>query len=289
MTLEALLKATARRCAIPYETVLKDYAIGHVLSAVASEPSLASTLVMKGGTALKKLYFGDYRFSEDLDFSGIASPRGAALARALRSVGSRAQERMSATGQFSVVVERVAHRQDHPAGQEDVVVRVQFPWQRQPLCTVKVEVTADEPVLLPTVVRTILHAYGEELPGKIRSYALEEIVAEKLRAVLQSEARRLARSWVRPRCRDYYDLWRILGAYHDTLDLNAVRRILPTKCALRGVSFTSAADFFPSGIVALVTDAWEGELGGVVAELPRVKTVFDELYETVTNSLLAHP
>jgi hypothetical protein len=55
------------------------------------------------------------------------------------------------------------------------------------------------------------------------------------------------------------------------------------------VSFTSAADFFPSGIVALVTDAWEGELGGVVAELPRVKTVFDELYETVTNSLLAHP
>jgi len=55
------------------------------------------------------------------------------------------------------------------------------------------------------------------------------------------------------------------------------------------VSFTSAADFFPSGMVALVTDAWEGELLGVVAELPRVKTVFDELYETVTNSLLAHP
>jgi len=288
MTLEALLKATARRCAIPYETILKDYAIGHVLSAIASEPSLASTLVMKGGTALKKLYFGDYRFSEDLDFSGIAAPKGAALARALRSAGSRAQDRMSATGPFSVVVERVAHRQDHPSGQEDMVFRVQFPWQRQPLCTVKIEVTADEPVLLPTVVRTILHAYDEELPGEIRSYQLEEIVAEKLRAVLQSEARRLIRSWVRPRCRDYYDLWRILGAHEHTLDLDAVRRILPAKCALRGVSFTSAADFFPSGIVAVVTDAWEGDLGGVVAELPPVKTVFDELRETVANSVFAH-
>ncbi len=66
MRLEQLLKTTARRLAIPYETVLKDYAIGHLLSAIADEQSVADSLIMKGGTALKKLYFGDYRFSEDL-------------------------------------------------------------------------------------------------------------------------------------------------------------------------------------------------------------------------------
>lgn len=32
--------------------------------------SLRETLVFKGGTALRKCDFGDYRFSEDLDFSG---------------------------------------------------------------------------------------------------------------------------------------------------------------------------------------------------------------------------
>ena len=88
MKLETLLKATARKFGIPYETVLKDYAIGHLLSAIAAEPGLASTLVMKGGTALKKLYFGDYRFSEDLDFSGVDSPKGAALEKTLRTVAT---------------------------------------------------------------------------------------------------------------------------------------------------------------------------------------------------------
>ncbi len=32
-------------------------------------PVLAGNLVFKGGTVLKKVYFRDYRFSEDLDFT----------------------------------------------------------------------------------------------------------------------------------------------------------------------------------------------------------------------------
>ena len=277
MKLETLLKATARKFRIPYETVLKDYAIGHLLSAITAEPTLASTLVMKGGTALKKLYFGDYRFSEDLDFTGVDSPKGAALEKALRSVATRATATMSVSGQFIVAVERVVHRDAHPGGQEDFVFRVQFPWQRQPLCTVKVEVTADEPVLLPTISRPILHGYGEDLPGEVRAYAIEEIVAEKLRSILQSEARRVARAWVRPRCRDYYDLWRVLGTYGEALDRDAVRRILPEKCAVRGVSFSTVDDFFAPGLVALVADSWEGDLGGVVAELPTSAEVISAL------------
>lgn len=269
MKLETLLKAAARTSGVPYETILKDYAIGHLLAAIAAEPILAGTLVMKGGTALRKLYFGDYRFSEDLDFTSVTAPKGAALERALQSVATRAEASMSVSGPFAVTLERVRHKEVHPGEQEDFTFRVQFPWQRQALCTVKVEVTADEPVLLPTASKPILHGYSEVLPGEIRTYALEEIVAEKLRSILQSEARRVARAWTRPRCRDYYDLWRVLGAYGDAIDREAVRRILPVKCAVRGVSFQTVDDFFPPGLVALVTDAWEGDLGGVVAELPR--------------------
>ena len=32
-------------------------------------PSLKENLIFKGGTALKKCYFGNYRFSEDLDLT----------------------------------------------------------------------------------------------------------------------------------------------------------------------------------------------------------------------------
>ena len=281
MKLETLLKAAARTSGVPYETILKDYAIGHLLAAIAAEPALAGTLVMKGGTALRKLYFGDYRFSEDLDFTSVSAPKGAALEKALRTVATLAEASMSVSGPFSITLERVRHKEAHPGEQEDFTFRVQFPWQRQALCTVKVEVTADEPVLLPTTSKPILHAYSEELPGEIRAYALEEIVAEKLRSILQSEARRIARAWIRPRCRDYYDLWRVLGTYGEALDREAVRHILPEKCAVRGVAFQAVDDFFPPGLVALVIDAWEGDLGGVVAELPGADGTLSSLREGV--------
>jgi len=50
--LEKLLRAEARRLGVGVEVVLKDYAIGHLLGAIAAEPTLRDTLVFKGGTAL---------------------------------------------------------------------------------------------------------------------------------------------------------------------------------------------------------------------------------------------
>ncbi len=273
MRLEPLLKATARRLAIPYETILKDYAIGHLLSAIAHEPRVAGSLVMKGGTALRKLYFGDYRFSEDLDFSADGGPRERALEEAVRSVASRAQDSLSARGPFAVMAERVVHRDPHPGRQESFAFRVQFPWQHRPLCLVKLEVTVDEPILLPTPGLKILHGYDEELTGVVRAYCLEEIVVEKLRALLQSEARRGERGWARPRCRDLYDLWHVLAHAPVGLDRAAVRRVLPEKCAVRGVGFESAEDFFPASLLEVVRAGWDGDLGPFVRDLPSADIV----------------
>jgi predicted nucleotidyltransferase component of viral defense system len=54
---------------IPQLVIEKDYAISYILAGIASQSILNEILIFKGGTALKKLFFGDYRFSEDLDFS----------------------------------------------------------------------------------------------------------------------------------------------------------------------------------------------------------------------------
>lgn len=285
MRLEQLLKATARRLAIPYETILKDYAIGHLLSAIADVPVVAESLVMKGGTALKKLWFGDYRFSEDLDFSADGGPRRSELEEALRMVATRAEELLSARGPFDVLVERIVHRDRHPQGQESFAFRVQFPWQRRPLCLVKLEVTIDEPILLPAPLRPILHGYDEQLAGVIRAYCLEEIVAEKLRALLQSEARRGKRGWTRPRCRDFYDLWSILVEPPPAFDQARVRRILPAKCAVRGVNFEVAADFFPVGLLDVVRPGWGGDLGPLVRHLPPADQVIQEVRRRVEEML----
>src|SRR6202795_3557483 len=51
------------------ESVLeRDYCLAWFLSALA-ESDIKPILGFKGGTALKRCYFGDYRFSEDLDFT----------------------------------------------------------------------------------------------------------------------------------------------------------------------------------------------------------------------------
>jgi hypothetical protein len=47
----------------------KDYVLSWMLWGIGQSPTLRQGLVFKGGTVLKKAYFPDYRFSEDLDFT----------------------------------------------------------------------------------------------------------------------------------------------------------------------------------------------------------------------------
>ena len=47
----------------------KDYVITWILRGLAANNLLSTNLAFKGGTVLKKVYFEDYRYSEDLDFT----------------------------------------------------------------------------------------------------------------------------------------------------------------------------------------------------------------------------
>lgn len=47
----------------------KDYVISWILFGISKNKLLSKSLVFKGGTVLKKVYFKDYRYSEDLDFT----------------------------------------------------------------------------------------------------------------------------------------------------------------------------------------------------------------------------
>ena len=64
------------------DIVEKDYALSYLLVGIAKQEQLTHSLVFKGGTALKKIFFGDYRFSVDLDFSTLNAPKNEALENA---------------------------------------------------------------------------------------------------------------------------------------------------------------------------------------------------------------
>lgn len=61
-----LVKQGGRR--IREDVLERDYCLAWFLAALG-ESDLRTNLALKGGTALKRCYFGDYRFSEDLDFT----------------------------------------------------------------------------------------------------------------------------------------------------------------------------------------------------------------------------
>jgi len=63
----------------------RDYCLAWLLAGIA-ESEIRTILGFKGGTALKRCYFGDYRFSEDLDFTLIEPVPPEELVRRLETV-----------------------------------------------------------------------------------------------------------------------------------------------------------------------------------------------------------
>lgn len=280
------LEEARRQLQMPWEVLERDYLLSWILAALGRVTALEDTLVFKGGTALKKCYFGDYRFSEDLDFSGVGNlPRGDALEKAINEACKIAVNLLDDYTPIEITCERYIEKEPHPGGQEAFTIRARFPWQKQALTRAIVEISVDEIVLRAPERRPILHAYGEPLEAKILVYSLEELIAEKLRAILQHIERLESRGWSRSRARDYYDLWRVLGTYRDDLDLSEFRAFLRQKCEVRRVSFQSAADFFPPTMMAYVEKTWEQWLGPLVPGLASFEDVVEELRPQIATLL----
>lgn len=286
--LRGRLEEARQRTGAPWDVLERDYVLSWVLAGVGRVPALASTLVFKGGTALKKCYFGEYRFSEDLDFSSIgAPPAGDEMEHAVAVACSEATKLLDEYAPVSFECSRYTERDPHPGGQEAFTIKAQLPWQRNPQTKVMVEVTTDEPVLRPTRARRVIHEYGEPLEANFAVYALEEVMAEKLRAILQHAEKLKERGWSRSRARDYYDLWRVLGEYESDLDLTEFSDLVRKKCDVRGVRFQSADDFFQAAMLSYVEKTWEDWLGPLVPNLPSFATVMDALRPRVGEILAA--
>lgn len=66
MIRSAEIRRIAGAAGVEPRIVELDYALGWALRGIASNEYLSKRLVFKGGTCLRKCYFPDYRFSEDL-------------------------------------------------------------------------------------------------------------------------------------------------------------------------------------------------------------------------------
>ena len=116
------------------DVIEKDYVLGWLLAAIASEARLADSWVFKGGTCLRKCYYETYRFSEDLDFTVIN--RGPQTADELIPVLESAADWLRDRSGIEIeVTPNDVRRRRNRRGNATTVVRVAFRGPRNaPTC-----------------------------------------------------------------------------------------------------------------------------------------------------------
>jgi len=231
MIAEAEIRRYAARWGVDPMVVDLDYSLGWFLAAFHTTGTSADLLRFKGGTCLRKCYFADYRFSEDLDFTATAYLAPNALMDWVKRAAHWAAEHDGPD--FAAAPARLEVVEDD-YGSETYQVRVYcrgpLRWGGSPRA-IRLDVTRDERLLLPAAPRRLIHVYSDaEVLGQmeIACYALDEMLAEKIRAV--GGQRRFAIS------RDLYDIHQLVQA---GVAVANVVPLLPAKFAARGVDMTA--------------------------------------------------
>ncbi len=254
-----------------------DYGLGWFLTGLFTQTSAAQHLVFKGGTCLRKCYFANYRFSEDLDFTLRQAWPIAALAEALEQVRAWSLDADGPDfGAAPVRLEVVNDDYGLESYQARVYYRGPLRWAGPPRA-IQLDVSRGEPLLFPVTARGLFHPYsdaGHLPPVAIPCYDLAEMLTEKLRAV--SGQRRFAIS------RDIYDIHQLVG---QEVPLTAIRQALPAKLAAKGLpsNSVSAADLIRRRAVFEVD--WERRLAHLLP--PQQPVTFAAAWQSVVELVTA--
>ena len=278
------LEEARKNTGLSWEIIESDYILSWVLAGIGVNEKLRNDLIFKGGTALKKCYFGEYRFSEDLDFTAKKSiPRGDNLEKEIHRTCEFATGLAQEFSPLELKAERYTEKEPHPTAQEAFNIRGKFPWHREFMAKVMIEITVDEPIKTEPLMKKIIHGYEEVISQEVFVYSLEEIVAEKMRALLQHLQKLGDRGWSRSRARDYYDLWKILNHHADQVRMEILPGLFLEKCRVRKADFRGPEEFFNKILLDYVEQTWEQWLGPLVPDLPPFNLVIDNLKQSLFN------
>ncbi|MGW7759051.1 nucleotidyl transferase AbiEii/AbiGii toxin family protein [Streptomyces violaceusniger] len=169
--------------------VQRDYVFGWFLAGLYGESRLADRLVLKGGNALRKGYFGATRFSEDLDFASPGPVDVQDFLEALNDIGRMAQARTGV--QFHL--DRTEQLSRDRINREQTVYTYQllftdfYGTTGSVPVSLHLDVTEFTRLQLPPQSRTLIHPYSDQAActADLTVISLEEALADKLKCLLQ--------------------------------------------------------------------------------------------------------
>lgn len=198
----------AREVGVRDQQIEKDYILSWLLQGIAQHEQLSTTIVFKGGTVLKKVYFEDYRFSEDLDFTLLDNDiSNEQIFEWFSEVFEYIQD------EANIPLEVIDNNEHEDArlpdlsskeagGQGGINFYISYVGPLGGLGAnkkVKVDISRSEPLQFEPDMKDAFLDYSDQSAHLLLCYPLEEILVEKLRAIMQ-----------RMQARDFFDVWYLL-------------------------------------------------------------------------------
>ena len=255
---------------MPADVIDRDYVLGHFLNSFYSFEENKNLFVFKGGTCLRKCYFPEYRFSEDLDFT-LTDSKFKVTSKFLKSMADECTKTTSILFgdvkektkvihdnsflviEFSIPFWGANHRKkSSPYSQGD--------WQTR----IELDFSYYEKIITPIECRFINHLYSDvTLANPVTVYSLKEIFTEKIRAFEQRNHKS---------ARDYYDVWFLLqNVTFDSWD--EIRSILIEKCKDKNVVINPLI-FNDENRKQDIQRTWQNSLTKQIKNLPEFETVW---------------
>jgi predicted nucleotidyltransferase component of viral defense system len=247
---------------VPVEIIEKDFLIEILLFYLGKESFFKERFIFRGGTAIKKVYFTDYRFSEDIDFLLMEDQRFEIC-----------------TKKYSEITEKI--NDDHPYGlnislgessQERLQLFIFYDIIPEIRSTKSLKVDISKDDVIPSYHRRkILFSYQQFKSGNVEVYAydLESIASDKICRILD----------VDNEPRDLYDLWYLLK-----LRINAAKIKREFRKRI-GFDFR-----VPSLLREIKREEfkrnWEKRLRNQIANLPSYENVIKELERLIAEKFI---
>ena len=238
----------------------KDYILSWVLFAISKNEILSKALVFKGGTVLKKAYFDDYRYSEDLDFTlldeGITNGQ---IRDEFYKLFKFIREEANIEMQIDEKKGKI-HETGSPQFYIDYVGPLKGNMGSRDL---KIDITRGEILETEVESKSIFRTYSDlEEDFALQCYSLSEVLIEKMTALMG-----------RTEPRDLYDFWYLTEV--ERMDASEHAVPFHNKAKRKKHNSEKFTEKVLSKEAALKRD-WDKKLSFQIHDLPKYDDVFRE-------------
>ena len=256
------IQQKARAVGVRDQQIEKDYILSWILFGIAKHEQLSKAIVFKGGTVLKKVYFEDYRFSEDLDFTLLNSET------TNEQIFDWFKEVFEFIKEEANIPLEIIDNNEHEDGGINFYISYIGPLGGQGNNKrVKIDISRSEQLVFEPVMKDVFIDYTDMEEHQLLCYPLEEVLVEKMRSVMQ-----------RMQARDFYDIWYLLEQHR--MEVDFYMNEFETKCKSKELNHT---DFLKKLAERLpqYKGRWQSSMSEQIKDLPD----FDKVEREVQRHL----